>query len=127
MDEFNSDIEGTLDFLVLNAFSDGPLSGSAIEQRVERMHMLLELAAERKGMRSPESLPTVLQRLENAGWLNPEWQRGEQSRPEKIYSLTAEGKQQLEEEWTRRGLTLSRFVEDGGLDESFRKFLNRTG
>jgi PadR family transcriptional regulator PadR len=106
MGEFSGDIiEGTFDFFVLNAFKDGPLSGSAVEQRVERAQALLELAAERKGKRNPGSLITVLQRLERAGWLRIEPQNSERLDAKNTYVLTAAGKQQLEDEWMRRMAT----------------------
>lgn len=66
-----------------------------------------------------------MQRLERAWWLGAEWRQTENSGSEKIYFLTFAGKERLAAERGRWTSTLARFIEDGALDDSFRKFLNR--
>ncbi len=122
MDELNNDpIQGTLDFLILHTLRPEPMHDFAIEQRIEQKTRGLFT----KLKLSPGSFLTALQRLERAGWLRTEWRQTENSGPEKIYSLTVAGKEQLEAEWTQRRSALAQFVESSGLDDSFRKFLNR--
>jgi len=129
MDEFNADrLRNTLDFFILKRFSDdGPLSVWEIQRRAKPIHALLDLIATRKGKQSLGSVPAVLQRLQRDGWLKAEPQFDGRSESELIYSLTAVGAQWLEEELRRRGSMLSQSIEDGDLDKSFRKFLDRSG
>lgn len=50
------------------------------------------------------SLYPALHRLEQQGWLRAEWKESDLGRPAKIYSLTREGRKQLERElnsWNR--------------------------
>jgi DNA-binding PadR family transcriptional regulator len=96
----------------------------AIEPHVERIHKLLELAAERNGKPRPESLPSALQRLERAGWIEAEGRQADFNL-EKIYALTPAGREQLTAQQAHWTSTLARFVDEGGLDHSFRRFLDR--
>jgi transcriptional regulator len=62
---------------------------------------------------NPGSLLTALQRLERSGWLDSEWRQTENSRRAKYYTLTREGKKQLELEtadWTRRASAIARML-----------------
>ena len=120
----HNSIEYTLDFFILDTLSQEPLQDFVIEQRMQRIHRMLELAAERSGKFSPGSSMTALHRLERAGWLTVEWQQAH-SGPEKVYSLTSIGREQLEAQRKHRSSALSGFVEDRALDDSFRRFLNR--
>ena len=88
------------------------------------MHKLLKLAAERNGKPKPESLPSALGRLEHAGWIEVEGRQADFSL-EKTYSLTPAGKEQFAAQQARWTSTLARFIDEGGLDHSFRKFLDR--
>jgi DNA-binding PadR family transcriptional regulator len=66
---------------------------------------------------NPGSLLTALQRLERAGWLDSEWRQTENSRRAKFYTLTAEGRGQLEVEtadWERRAGAIARLLEMEG-------------
>jgi DNA-binding PadR family transcriptional regulator len=50
------------------------------------------------------SLYPALHRLEQKGWLRPEWKQSETGREAKFYSLTAAGRKQLKVErdsWVR--------------------------
>jgi DNA-binding PadR family transcriptional regulator len=46
----------------------------------------------------------ALHRLENQGWIRANWEESDLGRPAKVYSLTPEGRKQLERElrsWKR--------------------------
>src|SRR5262249_31510909 len=107
MDESTTDvIQGTLDMLILKTLSLEPMHGFGIARRVEQIS---------KGVFkvNPGSLLTALQRLERAGWLDSEWGQTENARGEKFYSLTREGKKQLEFEtadWNRRASAIARLL-----------------
>src|ERR1700758_2823559 len=111
MNEQNTDvIQGTLDMLILKTLSLEPMHGFGIARRVEQIS---------KGVFkvNPGSLLTALQRLERAGWLDPEWRQTETSRRAKFYSLTRAGKKQLEVEtadWNRRASAITRLLKAEG-------------
>ncbi len=59
----------------------------------------------------PGSLFPALHRLEEAGWLASEWQRSENNRRAKYYTLTKAGRRQLGEEtaqWNQIALAIGR-------------------
>ncbi len=127
MTEFNAnDFEGTLEFFILSAFSDGPKSLVEIQQRAQWAEQLLGLATARKATRDFGSIFTALERLQREGCLKRE-QVGAQPSPEVLYSLREVGEQRLKQERARRHSMVSQFVEDAELDHSFRRFLNRKG
>ena len=107
MDEPNTDvIQGTLDLLILKTLSLEPIHGFGIARRVEQISRGVFKV-------NPGSLLTALQRLERSGWLDSEWRETENSRRAKFYSLTREGKKQLEVEtadWTRRASAIARLL-----------------
>jgi transcriptional regulator len=83
--------QGTLDMLILQIVSLGPIHGYAIGQRLQqtsrdRLHIL------------QGSLYPALYRLENKGLLAAEWQQSESGREAKFYRLTAKGRAQLKVE-----------------------------
>ena len=117
-------IERALDFFILKTLSDGPLQSSDLERRIERIYKILEFAAERKGKTGPVSLPIALRRLEHEGWL--EVRPGADGGREKVYSLTDSGNEQIGTQLATWTSMFTGFIEDGGLDDSFRKFLDRT-
>src|SRR6202789_2602017 len=105
MTDPNTDvIQGTLDMLILKTLSLEPMHGFGISRRVEQISRGVFKV-------NPGSLPTALQRLERAGWLNAEWRQTENSRRAKFYSLTRSGRKQLKVEtagWTRRASAIAR-------------------
>ena len=107
MDETNTDvIQGTLDLLILKTLSLEPMHGFGIARRVEQISRGVFKV-------NPGSLLTALQRLERAGWLDSDWRETENSRRAKFYTLTREGKRQLEVEtadWTRRASAIARLL-----------------
>src|SRR5512142_2113391 len=111
MDDPNTDvIQGTLDLLVLKTLSLGPLHGFGIARRVEQVSGGVFKV-------NPGSLLTALERLERAGWLDAEWRQTENSRRAKFYTLTREGRRQLDVEtadWARRAGAIARLLNAEG-------------
>ena len=93
----NDVLRGTLDLLILKALSLEPMHGWAITQRLEQLS--------RDALRVGQgSLYPALQRLEEKGWVDSEWQATEQNRRAKYYELTAAGRRALgaeTESWQR--------------------------
>src|SRR5882672_7003729 len=90
-------LQGTLDMLTLKVAALRPIHGYAIVQRIQQVSK--EALQIRQG-----SLYPALYRLENRGWLKSEWKTTEGGREAKYYSLTKQGRQQLEAEtagWKR--------------------------
>ena len=90
-------LSGTLDLLVLRVLHGGPLHGFGI---AERIHVLSkEVLSVEEG-----SLYPALYRMEEKGWIEPEWGQSENNRRAKFYRLTKSGRKQLtaeEQTWTR--------------------------
>jgi transcriptional regulator len=90
-------IQGTLDLLVLKTLARGPIHGWGIAKRIEELSD--EVLSVGQG-----SLYPALHRLEQQGWVLSEWKDSDLGRIAKFYSLTREGKKQLEIElksWMR--------------------------
>jgi len=90
-------LRGTLDLLILKTLSLEPMHGWAIAQRLEQ----LTGDALQVGQ---GSLYPALQRLEEKGWVESDWQFTEQNRRAKYYELTAAGRRALGDEakqWKR--------------------------
>ena len=84
-------LSGTLDLMVLRVLNSGPLHGFGIGERITILS---------KGVLTVEegSLYPALYRMEAKGWIAPEWGVSERGRKAKLYSLTKEGRKQLENE-----------------------------
>src|SRR5579872_5632922 len=109
MDDPRIDVlQGTLDLLVLRVLQSGDrLHGWAISERIQRISR--EVLQVNQG-----SLYPALHRLEHRGWIAPEWGISELGRRARFYSLTAEGKQQLQKEtdtWARFAEAIGRVLE----------------
>ena len=94
---------GTLDLLVLKVLASGPEHGYGITLRVKQLSG--EALQVEEG-----SLYPALHRMEQAGWIRPEWKPSENKRRAKYYHLTPKGRERLAEEqenWLRvsRGVT----------------------
>jgi PadR family transcriptional regulator PadR len=90
-------LQGTLDLLILQVVSLGPIHGYAIAQRLQRISK--DALQVQQG-----SLYPALHRLEDRGWLRAEWKDAESGREAKFYVLTRAGRKQLERErseWER--------------------------
>jgi DNA-binding PadR family transcriptional regulator len=129
VDDFNADpLRDMLDFFILKRLSDdGPLLLLEIQQRAKTILGLLDLFATRAGNQGPGSLAIALQRLQREGWLKTQPPFDSRPGSESLYSLSEFGKQRLEEEEARHASMLSRFIEDGEPEKSFRKFLDSSG
>ena len=100
-------LKGTLDMLILKIVALGPIHGYAI---VQRLHQISKDALQiRQG-----SLYPALYRLERRGWLKAEWRTTEAGREAKFYTLTRDGRRQLESEtagWERLCQAISLVLE----------------
>jgi PadR family transcriptional regulator len=83
--------QGTLDLLILKIVALGSVHGYAIAQRLQQVS--------RDVVQVPQgSLYPALHRLENRGLLAADWKATETGREAKFYSLTRQGRAQLESE-----------------------------
>ena len=90
-------LQGTLDLLILKTLAREPLHGWAVAKRIQLLSG--EVLSVQQG-----SLYPALHRLESQGWIASEWKSAESGRDAKFYSLTRQGRRQLERElksWTR--------------------------
>jgi transcriptional regulator len=88
---------GTLDLLILNALSLGPLHGVSISRRIcQTTNGAFQV--------SFGSLFPSLHRMEESGWVAAEWRASENNRRAKYYKLTAAGRKRAaieERDWNR--------------------------
>ena len=101
-------LQGTLDLLILKTIAREPLHGWAISKRIQQLSD--DVLSVQQG-----SLYPALTRLEHQGWITAVWKDTDLGRSAKFYSLTRDGRQQLEREqqnWKRLssavGLVLKR-------------------
>jgi PadR family transcriptional regulator PadR len=90
-------LQGTLDLLILKTIARDSLHGWAISKRIQDLSD--EVLTVQQG-----SLYPALHRLEHQGWIAAHWKPTDLGRNAKFYSLTREGRQQLEREletWDR--------------------------
>src|SRR5579871_2647305 len=90
-------LQGTLDLLILKILARKPLHGWGIAKQIQSLSG--EALAVGQG-----SLYPALHRLENQGWIHAATEESDLGRPAKVYSLTREGRKQLERElqsWNR--------------------------
>jgi PadR family transcriptional regulator PadR len=106
--ETRSDIlQGTLDLMVLKTLDGlGPLHGYGIARRIEQVSEgVLSL--------NQGTIYPALLRLEQRGWIKPEWRASDNNRRAKYYSLTRAGKKQLATEtadWERISAIIARML-----------------
>ena len=99
MGEKKSDVlQGTLDLMVLKTLhAMGPLHGFGIARRIEQLSKdVLQL--------NEGTVYTSLLRLQQQGWIGSRWGTSENNRKARFYSITRQGKKQLEletENWER--------------------------
>ncbi len=84
-------LQGTLDFLIVKTIARKPLHGWGIAERIE------ELSGEALPV-GQGSLYPALHRLESQGWICGRREHSDLGRPAKVYSVTREGRKQLERE-----------------------------
>jgi transcriptional regulator len=101
-------LQGTLDLLILKTIATGPLHGWGVAKRIQVLSG--EVLAVGQG-----SLYPALHRLEQQGWLRAEWKDSDLGRSAKVYTLTREGKKQLEREldsWNRLSSAVQLLIEN---------------
>lgn len=99
-------IKGTLDLLVLKVVSLEPMHGWGIAQRIQAMSGDTLLVQQ-------GSLYAALHRLTREGWLASDWRDTDLGRRARFYTLTPEGRRQLDAEighWTRLSAGVARVV-----------------
>ena len=103
-------LQGTLDLLILQVASLGPVHGYAVAQRLQQIT--------RDALQVPQgSLYPALHRLEERGWLRAEWKNTDTGREAKFYVLTKAGQRQLERErsdWERLSEAIARVLKTSG-------------
>ena len=91
-------LQGTLDLIVLRALSTmGPLHAYALATRLAQV-------SDHPLARNQGTLYPALVRLEQKGWIKGSWQKTENNRDAKFYSITQSGEQELArqtEKWRR--------------------------
>jgi PadR family transcriptional regulator PadR len=90
-------LQGTLDVLILKIVAMGPVHGYAITQRLQQMSR--DVLQVQQG-----SLYPALHRIEKRGWVRAEWAASETGREARFYTLTREGRRQLDDQranWMR--------------------------
>jgi transcriptional regulator len=90
-------LQGTLDLLILKTLTREPLHGWGIAKRIQ-------LLSDDELSVGQGSLYPALHRLETQGWITAQWKDSDLGRSAKFYSLTRDGRQQLERElesWKR--------------------------
>lgn len=99
----NDRLQGTLDLLILKILArSGPLHGYGLAQRI---HQITD-----DSLRIEEgSLYPALQRMTHETWLKGQWGTTDTGRKARVYTITAAGRRQLEEE-ERRWLELTEAV-----------------
>src|SRR5262245_47820622 len=100
-------IQGTLDLLILKTLARGPVHGWGIAKRIEQLSD--DVLSVGQG-----SLYPALHRLEQQGWISAEWRDSDLGRSAKFYSLTRDGRKQLERElksWGRLSSAVQLLIE----------------
>jgi PadR family transcriptional regulator, regulatory protein PadR len=90
-------LQGTLDLLILKVLAREPAHGWGISRQIQLLSG--EVLSVGQG-----SLYPALHRLEHQGWIKAEWKDSDLGRPAKFYTLTREGRKQLDRElktWER--------------------------
>jgi PadR family transcriptional regulator, regulatory protein PadR len=105
--ESKSDVlQGTLDLMVLKTLeSMGSLHGYGIARRIEQVSQTVTL--------NQGTIYPALLRLEQRRWIKGEWGISETGRRARFYSLTRNGRKQIQQEtenWERIAATMARFL-----------------
>jgi transcriptional regulator len=91
MDSSAQLLPGTLFMLILRCLARGPMHGYAIARHIQE--------ASEDGLRIEDgSLYPALNRMLVRGWLRAEWGISENNRRARFYTLTREGRKQLDAE-----------------------------
>ena len=90
-------VQGTLDLLILKTIALEPMHGWALAQRIRQLSGDVLLVQQ-------GTLYPALHKLEHQGFITAAWDRSDNNRRAKYYSLTRAGKQRLAKElasWER--------------------------
>lgn len=105
----NDLVQGTLGMLILRILALEPMHGWALLQRLRQMsNDILQVG--------PGSLYPALHKLEQDGWTSAEWLVSDTRRRVKFYSLTKEGRKQLQRQtadWKRLSGAITAIVIPG--------------
>jgi transcriptional regulator len=99
-------LQGTLDLLILRTLQNGPMHGWSISERIQQISR--DVLQVNQG-----SLYPAMHRLEHQGWIRAEWGVSELGRRARFYTLTGEGRKQLEAEtetWARLSEAIGRVL-----------------
>ena len=99
-------LQGTLDLLILRTLQNGAMHGWSISERIQQISR--DVLHVNQG-----SLYPALHRLEHQGWIKAEWGVSELGRRARFYTLTGEGRKQLEaetENWERLSHAIGRVL-----------------
>jgi len=100
-------LQGTLDLLILKTIAREPLHGWRISKRIQLLSG--DILAVGQG-----SLYPALHRLEHQGWIRAEWKMSDLGRDAKFYTLTRDGRKQLQRElasWERLSSAVALLIE----------------
>jgi len=100
-------LQGTLDFLVLQALAAGPRHGFEVSRWIRD-------SSGRALTIEEGALYPALHRMERRGWLESEWAISDRRRRAKYYRLTRKGRAQLaaqEAEWHRYVAVVGRILD----------------
>jgi PadR family transcriptional regulator len=100
-------VQGTLDLLILKTIVMEPRHGWGIAQRIRQVSG--EVLQVNQGALYP-----ALHRLEQNGWIRAKWGESENNRRAKYYSLTAAGREYLDQEeanWRRLSTAIGLVLE----------------
>jgi len=99
-------LRGTLEMLALTLLSDGPMHGWGISVRLREMSR--DVFDVNQG-----SLYPALQAMLRRGWIKAQWGPSENNRRARFYSITRDGRAQLENEiseWQRSSAAVNRVL-----------------
>ena len=102
-------LQGTLDVLILKIIALGPVHGYAVAQRLQQISR--DVLQVQQG-----SLYPALHRLEKRGWVRAEWAASETGRDARFYTLTREGRRQLDDQranWMRLSTAVTTVLTTG--------------
>ncbi len=107
-DEKTDVLQGTLDLMVLKTLDTlGPMHGYGIAQR------LLQVSDSALQLNQGTLYPALI-RLEQRGWVKPEWGRSENNRRARFYRLTGAGRKRLKieaEKWEKTASIMARLLQ----------------
>jgi transcriptional regulator len=105
-DERITILQGTLDLLILRTLMFGPQHGQGIARVIQAQSDDVLLV-------DHGSLYPALQRLEDRGWIAAEWGTSDNNRKARFYTLTKQGRKQLElqtSQWRRMSKAIGKIL-----------------